>query len=249
MTDRVVKLTRVRPRVGLIVLEDRDNKNCFTDQLMQQLGAAFAEVSADPALHAVIMTGYESFFCSGATKDILVRLQEGQARFSDGSLYSLALDCPVPVIAAMQGHAIGGGLVFGLFADFAVLSRESVYTANFMKYGFTPGMGATLVCPHKLGPALGNEMLLSARSYRGQDLAQRGAPFPVLPRAEVLDHALRLADDLANMPRESLTLLKAHLNRDLRERLPDTITRELKMHETSLKQVEVTERIEALFGR
>ena len=51
----------------------------------------------------------------------------------------------------MQGHGIGGGFVVGLFADFVILSRESVYSTNFMKYKFTPGMGATYIVPKKIG--------------------------------------------------------------------------------------------------
>ncbi len=97
----------------------------------------------------------------------------------------------------MQGHGIGGGLVFGLFADFVLLSRESIYTANFMKYGFTPVTGATYV----LGLGLAEEMLLSARTYRGADLEKRGIQFPVLPGVEVLQNAHQLARDLAEKPR------------------------------------------------
>ena len=111
------------------------------------------------------------------------------------------------------------GAAFSMFADAAVLSRESIYTANFMKYGFTPGMGSTLILPHKLGPVLAHEMMLSARVYRGEDLARRGVPFPVLPRDQVLPHAMALARDFADKPRFSLVTLKDHLVAGLRDAL------------------------------
>ena len=104
----------------------------------------------------------------------------------------MPLDCKIPVIAAMQGHAIGGGFSLGLFADFVLLSRESIYTASFMKYGFTPGFGSTYIFPKKLGTVLGSEMLLTARKYRGEELKKRGASFEVYPRAEVLEIILLL---------------------------------------------------------
>ena len=247
MINSVLQVTRPQPEIALLKIEDRDAKNCFTDRLMQGLVDTFGQISKDTSVHAVVMTGYDSYFCSGASKEILMRLQTGGTDFSEGGLYNLPLDCEVPVIAAMQGHAIGGGLVFGLFSDVVVLSRESVYTANFMKYGFTPGMGATLVLPEKLGTALGNEMLISARTYRGQELADRGIPFQVLPRADVLDHAMGLARDLARIPRASLSLLKAHLNRALRAKMSDTIERELAMHEATLGNEDVRARIARLF--
>lgn len=135
----------------------------------------------------------------------------------------------------------------GLFADFVVLGRECVYTTNFMKYGFTPGMGATLILPQKLGISLAQEMLLAAKTYRGEDLGQRGISFPVLPRTEVVDYALELAYNLAEKPRLSLITLKDHMVSSLRAQLPQIIQQELAMHEVTFHQKEVKENIEVLF--
>jgi polyketide biosynthesis enoyl-CoA hydratase PksI len=155
----------------------------------------------------------------------------------------------VPVIAAMQGHGIGGGFVLGMFADFTILARESVYTANFMKYGFTPGMGSTYILPKKLGISLAEEMMLTAGTYRGEDLQKRGVPFQVLPRESVLPQALELAATLAEKPRLSLVTLKDHLVAPLREQLPRFIEQELAMHQLTFHQPEVKQRIDAVFGK
>lgn len=89
----------------------------------------------------MILTGYGHYFASGGTQEGLLRIQQGITKFTEDRMYSLALECDIPVISAMQGHGIGGGFVMGLFSDFVILSKESVYTANFMKYGFTPEWG------------------------------------------------------------------------------------------------------------
>jgi len=148
----------------------------------------------------------------------------------------------------MQGHGIGGGFVLGLFADFIILSRESVYTTNFMKYGFTPGMGATYIVPKKLGISLAEELLFTASNYRGAELEKRGVPFPVLPREKVMSYALESARNLAEKPRVSLITLKAHLVAPLREALPRVIEQELVMHNQTFHQEEVKERIISSFG-
>lgn len=249
MTQNIVELEEVRPGVVQITMADRDTKNAFSESVIEGLIAGFAEAQAHQTCKAIVVTGYDSYFCSGGTKDMLTRLHEGKARFSDINLYDLPLECEVPVIAAMQGHAIGGGFVFGLFCDFVLLSRESVYTTNFMKYGFTPGMGATLIVPNKLGTALGHELLLSARNFRGGDLEKRGVPFSVLPRAEVVSKALELATLLAEMPRRSLVLLKSHLVKDLRQQLPVFIEKELEMHQLTFHDHDVRERINKLFNQ
>lgn len=245
----VVAVTQPVAGVALVTMQDRVRKNAFTGELIDGLTRTFAALGASDDVKAVVLTGYDNHFSSGGTQDGLLDLFDGKFTFVDRDLYSLALNCPVPVIAAMQGHSIGGGFVMGLFADLVVLSRESVYTANFMKYGFTPGMGATLILPEKLGMALAHEMMLSAATYRGEELQRRGVPFPVLPREQVVPHAIGLARDLADKPRASLTALKRHLVAPLKQRLPEVIEQEVALHALTLQQPEVKERIETLFAR
>ena len=243
-----VRLTRPRREVAVLAMEDRAGSNTFTLALVTSLFERFAEIAADPEVKVVVIHGYDSVFCAGGTLGELLEIADGTRSFDDKGFYRLLLDCPVPVIAAMQGHAMGGGFVFGLYADIVLLARESLYGTNFMKYGFTPGMGATLVVPHKLGPALAAEMLFTARAYHGGRLAERGVPFPVLPRAEVVEHALALAMDLADKPRLALTLLKDRLAAELRARLPETVAEERRMHEVTMAQPEIRARITTRFG-
>lgn len=239
------------PALGIVLvrLQDRVHKNTFTNQLIEELTSTFAEIAARPDSKVIILTGYDTYFCSGGTQEGLLGLYDGKFKFTDKNLYSLALNCPIPVIAAMQGHAIGGGFVMGLFADVVLLAREAVYTANFMKYGFTPGMGSTCILPQKLGLALAEEMMLTALTYRGEELQRRGVPFPVLPREQVLPHALELATTLAEKPRFSLVTLKDHLVAPLRKILPNFIEQEVIMHDQTFNQPEVKGRIKELFGQ
>ncbi len=249
MADPVVDVREIEPRIVQVTMCDRVNKNTFTHQMSRELILAFQTIAANDTWRAVILTGFDSYFASGGTQEDLLTLQEGKGKFSDNNIYGLALECRIPVISAMQGHGIGGGFVMGLFADFVILSRESVYTTNFMKYGFTPGMGATMIVPYKMGPVLGMEMLLQARRYRGEELQKRGVAFPVHPRAEVLNQALEIARDLAQTPRISLITLKDHLVRSLRADLPRFIEQEVAMHGVTFHQEEVRENIRSLFGR
>lgn len=249
MSGEVVRLHQVAPGIAQVTMQEREQKNTFSWELVAGLLDAFKRIAATTEYRAVVLTGYDSYFCSGGTQEALLMLQQGRGKFTDANLYSLPLECEIPVISAMQGHGIGGGFVFGLFADFVVLSRESVYTANFMKYGFTPGMGATYILPKKLGFSLGEEMLLGARTYRGAELEQRGVAFPVLPRTQVLEHAHHLARDLADKPRTSLVTLKTHLVSRIRERLPSIIEQELRMHEQTFHHPEVKQRIQTVFGQ
>lgn len=248
MSEQVVDLNEVGNGIVLIRMQDKKNKNTFTKELAQGLIEAFRSIQTQEQCKAVIITGFDNYFASGGTQEGLLAISDGKAEFTDIDLYSLALNCQVPVIAAMQGHAIGGGFAMGLFADFVVLSRESIYTTNFMRYGFTPGMGSTMILPAKLGLSLAQELMMVARNYRGEELQMRGIPFPVLPRDKVLEYALELARDLVEKPRVSLITLKDHLVANLRGELDNAIKKEIAMHEKTFHLPEVRQRIQTLFG-
>jgi polyketide biosynthesis enoyl-CoA hydratase PksI len=249
-----VTLTR-QGAVGVVALEDRQSKNTFSPGFVENLKRAFDLVAQSPDLHVVVVHGFDNYFCCGGTKEELVGLVEGvrsqdtRGVSLDGLMfYDLFLRCEVPVIAAMQGHAIGGGLALGLFADFCILAEECIYNAVFMKYGFTPGMGSTYIVPKRMGETLGTEMLFTARNYYGLELKTRGAQVQVQKKADVVKVALRLAADLAEKPRLSLQLLKAHLTQTTRQELQRVIAGERAMHRQTFAQPDVREKIEKLFG-
>lgn len=246
---KAVKLENMGGGIAKITMQDEVNKNTFSHELVSGLIDAYETIDQDETYKVAVLTGYDNYFASGGTQDSLLALHEGKMTFADVNMYSLAMDCKIPVIAAMQGHGIGGGFVMGLYSDIVVLSRESIYTTNFMKYGFTPGMGATYILPKKLGVALSQEMLMTASTFRGVDLEKRGVPFAVVSRREVVDWAMKLAEKLAEKPRVSLIVLKDHLVNEMRGELQSFIDAEVQMHEKTFHQREVKDRISTLFGK
>ena len=244
----VIHLRRIDHAIGVVSMEDRANRNTFSRPFVTGLLGVFAEIAADPDLKAIVIHGYDNYFCCGGTKEELLSITEGNLQFTDSKFFDLLVQCPLPVIAAMQGHALGGGLAFGCFADMLVLSEQALYSANFMRYGFTPGMGATYIIPRKFGESLGAEMLFTALSYHGGEVRDRGAGVRVLPRDQVIDGAISLARELADKPRIALLELKQHLAAPVRQALPGVVARELAMHSVTFAQPEVRRRIETLFG-
>lgn len=255
--NEVVRLTKERG-VAVVALQEREHGNTFTQRFIRDLKAVFGAIDADAEVKVVVVHGYDNYFCCGGTKEELISLYESyrgreQGRppthhFTDLAFHDILLRCEVPVISAMQGHALGGGLAFGCFADIIVMGEQCVYSANFMKYGFSPGMGATYILPSKLGEVLGTEMLLTARSYYGHELRQRGAPVRVVSKSEVIEVAMGMARELAERPLLSLKTVKRHLTRKIRAELPEWLAQELEMHAVTFAQPEVRARIEHLFG-
>lgn len=246
---QVVRYEYIEEGVFQITMEERAGRNTFTLDLIHGITDAFESIKGDQRCKAVILTGFDNYFCCGGTKDELMKIFKGEINFNDMTFFTLPLFCEVPVISAMQGHGIGGGFVFGLYSDFTILGKENIYTTNFMKYGFTPGMGGTLVVPKRLGESIGQEMLYSARNYRGEELKERGVNLKVVPKAEVVKEAILLARSLAEKPRLSLQTLKNHLSKNLRDQIFEYIADEVKMHDITFHVPEVELRIEKLFGQ
>lgn len=234
--------------IAVVKMEDREARNTFSHALMEGLVREFEAIRARDDAKVVVVHGYENYFCCGGTRDELMKLHRREVDFADFPFFRLLLDCELPTIAAMQGHAIGGGLAFGLYADILVLGEECMYSANFMRYGFTPGMGSTLILPRKFGETLGTEMLFTAGGYHGGELRERGAPAKIVKKKDVITTAMGIARELADLPLVSLKLLKRHLAGPLREALPEWIEKEVAMHQVSFGRPEVKERIDRYFG-
>ncbi|WP_158549188.1 beta-ketoacyl synthase N-terminal-like domain-containing protein [Lysobacter silvisoli] len=219
--------------VLLVRMVDREAKNMFSPALVRGLEQVFAHIDASGDYRAVVLCGYDTYFSCGGTRDSLLAIQQGSAKFTDTKIYQLPMSCSVPVVAAMQGHAIGGGWTLGMFADLCVFSAESRYISPYMQYGFTPGAGSTLIFPATLGPDLARETLFAAVEYSGSELRAKGLPHACLPREQVLPHALALADAIAARAPADVRWLKRYFADPGLAAVEDTYAHELAMHAQS----------------
>jgi polyketide biosynthesis enoyl-CoA hydratase PksI len=226
----VVELSIDEHGIALVMMRDDDAANMFTPDLLAGLRKSFSEIERRPEAKVVVVTGTDTWFCCGGTPEDLARMRDGRASFFGIDGFRLLLDCSLPTIAAMQGHAVGGGLTFGLYADVTLLSQTSYYSANFMEHGLTPGIGTTYLLPKKLGAALGAEMMLTAQRYQGRDLAARGVHLEVLEKGAVLERAFAIAREMAKSPRRQLELLKRRSTEETLRELPRVLREEDSMH-------------------
>ncbi|MGH3431271.1 MAG: enoyl-CoA hydratase-related protein [Thermocrispum sp.] len=216
------------------------------DRALAALRDAVADVEADPDVRALVLEGGERHFCSGATRETLLGddAPAAIARLMNG-FPRLLLSLRIPTLAMMRGHALGGGLMFGLWCDIAVLAEESLYGANFLSLGFTPGMGSTVLLEEALGAPLAREMLLTGRMVKGREIRSAGAPlsYAVLPRREVSAHTYALARETALASPAAMGLLRSHIAGRRRARLDQALAAELAMHTTVFARPETRKHI------
>jgi polyketide biosynthesis enoyl-CoA hydratase PksI len=220
-----------------ITMTDPVTGNALGEEMVLGLRAAFESVARDPAAKVVILLGEGEMFSSGAPAELLARLARREVKPTEIWLPKVLLDCPVPVIAAMAGHAIGGGFALGLAADFVLLGRESRFGFTFMNLGFTPGMGTTRLAEHALSAAVSHELLYTGELRKGADFAGSIGINAVQPAAVVPERAFDLAARIAEKPRLALELLKRTLSLPRRRAFEEALTLESLMHELTLTAV------------
>jgi len=229
----VVRVTSDGP-VLRVVLADAASSNALGEAMVHELIQAFDELDRRPDVRVVLLAAEGDVFSSGAPRELLVRLARGEVRPSDILLPRLLLCCPVPVIAAMAGHATGGGLALGLAADIVLMADESRYGFPFMDMGFTPGMGATVLCEHVLPPAVAHELMYSGELRRGREFARTGVNH-ILPQSAVLPRAVDLAERIGIKPRAAVEALKRTLSLPRRRAFELSLTTESLMHQITFR--------------
>jgi polyketide biosynthesis enoyl-CoA hydratase PksI len=234
--------------VATIRMQDVLSCNALSLEMVAQLEDALDTVSRSDDVHVVVLAGLPDYFCTGASREMLEALVEGRVEPRELLLPRTVLDVPKPVIAAMEGHAIGGGLALGLCADIALLAGESRYGANFVRYGFTPGMGITELLIHTLGPMLANELLLSGELVKGERFRNRGGFNDVLAKKDVLVRALDLAARIAENPPGATGPLKVAVSARRRALFESARSSEIVMHRLTFRQDLVRELLRERFG-
>lgn len=245
-----ISTTHLEDGVFQLQMDAPETNNQLNTEMIEALSAALTSLSNDSSLRVLILKGRKDIFCAGGTLDMLNNLSSGQTSVKAllQPLVGEIFGFPVPIIGALEGHALGGGLMLALFCDILVAAEKSRYGANFTSLGFTPGMGATSLLPALVGHHFASEMLFSAKLYRGRDLKGRGLFNYIVPADEVMDMAFDIALRIAEKPPHVLKMLKETLSRPRRQALEDALYREHLMHEICFADPETKALIEATYS-
>jgi polyketide biosynthesis enoyl-CoA hydratase PksI len=233
----VVEVTTAGPGIARLSICDPDRENRLSYELVDELMAALNKLSADPSLKVLMVTGTQQIWCAGGTLQMLKAMASGE--YDERELLALAdrlLSFPVPVIGALEGHAVGGGLALALCCDLIVAAENRRYAVNSASMGFVPAMGLSTLLPAVVGHHFAAEMIFTGKYYRGRELAGRKLFNAVVPADEVLAHATDLAEQIADKPRYVLELLKETLALPKRHALQEAVAREPLMNRICFNQ-------------
>ena len=251
MSDAVLYATQ--GHVGVITLNRPDNRNSMTPELLDAFTTASATAKADASIRALVVTGTGNCFSSGA--DFKSTLQRDTGESPAEKSYAMyvpflsLLDIAVPVIAALNGHTVGGGFGLSLVCDIRIGAREAKYGANFVKLGLAPGMAISYLLPRLIGVARANELLFAGRLVEGPEAEALGILNRAVPTSDVMPAAMDLAKTIAGNAPLAVRATKAAIRAGLAMTVREAAREEAKAQAMTIGTEDAKEGITALLAK
>lgn len=185
-------------RVGIITLNRPKALNALNFATMQDVVGAAIRLDADPEIGAIIITGSERAFAAGADIKEMSTMSYMDMYLADWFAgWDRLAAVRTPVIAAVSGHALGGGCELALICDFIIASDTATFGQPEIKLGVFPGMGGSQRLTRAVGKAKAMEMILTGRTIDAVEAERAGLVARIVPAADLLDDALKTATDIA----------------------------------------------------
>ncbi|MBM3509088.1 MAG: enoyl-CoA hydratase [Alphaproteobacteria bacterium] len=208
-------IVETKGAVGLIRLNRPEALNALNAKLIGELGQALAAFEADAAIGAIVLTGNDKAFAAGAD------IKEMQAKeFVDAFLDDFITKgwedlsrCRKPVVAAVAGFALGGGCEIAMMCDVVLAADNAKFGQPEIKIGVIPGSGGTQRLTRVVGKAKAMEMCLTGRMMDAAEAERAGLVSRIVPSAQLLDEALKVAGDIAALSRPAVLMAKEAVSR------------------------------------
>jgi enoyl-CoA hydratase/carnithine racemase len=246
-TSRFVSLVEIR----------RPPHNFFDAPLIREIADALEALDQDTSCRAVVLASQGTAFCAGSNfGDGSTLDREGQRPGEHnapvGRLYMEGVRLfrtKKPIIAAVHGPAVGGGLGLALVADFRVTCPQARFSANFTRLGFHPGFGLTVTLPDLIGKNKAALMLYTSRRLNGEEAYRIGLADVLVAQEEVRAAAQKLAAEIAENGPLGVVATRASLRADLAERVRKATEHELEEQTRLRKTADFKEGVKAMAER
>jgi enoyl-CoA hydratase len=196
-----VLLERAAPDIAVVRLNRPEVRNALSIGVRELLAKYFDELGRDDATRCIVLTGGDKVFAAGADiRDMVERTPvEILARHTE-RLWQPVASCPKPVIAAVNGYALGGGCELAMHADIIVAGEGASFGQPEVRVGIMPGAGGTQRLTRAIGKFRAMRMLLTGEPVAARDALAMGLVSDVVPDAEVFDAAMKIARTIASLP-------------------------------------------------
>ena len=228
----VLLLYEKKGAVGILTVNRPEALNAINSALLDELYDKVSEIAADESVRCLILTGSGKAFVAGADIGEMKDLskQEGYEFGMRGHRSFTAVEnLEIPVIAAVNGYALGGGCELALCADIRIASERAKFAQPEVGLGITPGFGGTQRLIRTVNRAKAMEMILTARTVSAQEALEMGLVSRVVPGEELMNTALALAEAIAANAPVAVRNAKAAVRRSYARELNEDLEAEAKL--------------------
>jgi enoyl-CoA hydratase len=204
-------------RIATVVLNRPQSLNAITEEMHEELEDVFGKVARDDEVNVVVLTGSGRAFCAGGDVKNVKTDPFASIFIRDRRLIHRVLEVEQPIIAALNGDAIGLGATIALFCDIIFAADNARISDPHVRVGLVPGDGGAVVWPLLIGLAKAKELLLTGDSLSATEAERMGLINRVLPIEDLHDSVMALANRLASGPTQAIQLTKMALNKRLRD--------------------------------
>ncbi|HUC64892.1 MAG TPA: enoyl-CoA hydratase [Stellaceae bacterium] len=208
-------LVETRGAVGLIRLNRPKALNALCDTLVRELGAALDMFEADDAIGAVVITGSDKAFAAGADIKEMAGRSYMDVYLGDFITkgWERVTTCRKPIIAAVAGHALGGGCELAMMCDTVIAADTAKFGQPEILLGVIPGAGGTQRLTRFVGKAKAMDMVLTGRTMDAAEAERSGLVSRIVPAATLIDEAVGMAARIAELSRPAVMIAKEAVNR------------------------------------
>ena len=208
-------LVERRGAVGIITLNRPEVLNALNAALISELASALDDFETDAAIGAIVLTGSEKAFAAGADIKEMVPKSYPEIYLEDfiTSGWERVGQCRKPVVAAVAGFALGGGCEVAMMCDIIVAAENARFGQPEITLGTMPGVGGTQRLSRFVGKAKAMDLCLTGRMMDATEAERAGLVSRVVPTAELLSEAVKVAERVANMSRPIAMMVKESINR------------------------------------
>ncbi|MCH2549795.1 MAG: enoyl-CoA hydratase [Alphaproteobacteria bacterium] len=202
-------------KVGLVRLNRPKALNALCDELISELGHALDDFEKNDEVRCVVLTGSEKAFAAGADIKEMAPKTYMSAYMEDfiTNGWEKVTVCRKPVIAAVSGFALGGGCELAMMCDFIIAADNAQFGQPEIKLGIIPGAGGTQRLPRFVGKSKAMEMVLTGRIMDAAEAERSGLVSRVVPAAELVEEAIKVAEGIAKLSMPVTILAKESVNR------------------------------------
>ena len=191
--------------LAIVTIDRPKVRNCVDGPTAAELAAAFRRFDADPERAVAILTGADGCFCAGADLKGVSESRGNQVTLDgDGPMGPSRMLLSKPVIAAVEGYAVAGGLELALWCDLRVAAEDAVFGVFCRRWGVPLIDGGTIRLTRQIGHSHALDLILTGRGVSGDEARMMGLANRIVPKGRALDEAKKLANELAAFPQRCL---------------------------------------------